>query len=323
MIDDDLEFKIRRKTVDQYASKSIVKQALSVAMSSQKPQAVMKMVSFGKGQKQVKNLARYITSKENSDATVETHDGEVMDLDEMMGEVDRWFDGETKKRKNQRDAIHMVLSAPQGESLEATRKAVRGFAQKTFSDNDYFFAMHGDTKHPHAHIVIRNNHGKKLRHDKETLKEWRSEFAKELRGQGIDVASSSRVSRGIWNKSTKMAIKKMRERGVTPETDKKKVEQAERELKEGKGDSKYDKYLKEMYQSAKKLYLGIASEIKKSGVKDSDKIAKILTDHANSLSEPKTEMKKIKEGLVEAKQKQNTKGSAEDRRKSKQTDIER
>jgi hypothetical protein len=59
--------------------------------------------------------------------------------------------------------------------------------------------LHTDQPHPHVHLVVKaiSEQGKRLNIRKETLREWRREFARHLRAQGIAANATERVVRGI------------------------------------------------------------------------------------------------------------------------------
>jgi MobA/VirD2-like, nuclease domain len=58
--------------------------------------------------------------------------------------------------------------------------------------------MHTDEPHPHVHLVLKavNEQGERLNIRKATLREWRREFARHLRDQGIAANATERAVRG-------------------------------------------------------------------------------------------------------------------------------
>jgi hypothetical protein len=135
-----------------------------------------------------------------------------------MNEVDETLDewsSDFSSRKNSRDTVHLVLSAPKGSDRLATHRALRSFAAETFSNNySYVFTMHNDTDNPHGHLIVkmRGHDGIKLDPRKSDLKMWREHFAEKCHEHEIEVDCSSRLSRGIGSKGRRMNIIKMSER---------------------------------------------------------------------------------------------------------------
>jgi hypothetical protein len=99
------------------------------------------------------------------------------------------------KRSDSRDTAHVVFSMPPGSPVEALRGAVRATTAKSFPDHEWVFGIHEDTKHPHAHMVLKmrsREKGKKLRLNKPQLYLLRERFAEAARERGFQ---------RIWKKS--------------------------------------------------------------------------------------------------------------------------
>jgi MobA/VirD2-like, nuclease domain len=93
----------------------------------------------------------------------------------------------------------IVLSMPPGTSAKGVLDAARNFAREEFAlKHRYVFAMHTDEPHPHVHIVVKavSEHGQRLHVNPDTLREWRHEFARHLRDQGIAANATERAVRG-------------------------------------------------------------------------------------------------------------------------------
>jgi transposase InsO family protein len=58
--------------------------------------------------------------------------------------------------------------------------------------------MHTDQQNPHVHLVVKaeDNYGRKLHIDKSMLREWREDFARLMRDQGIAANATPRFVRG-------------------------------------------------------------------------------------------------------------------------------
>lgn len=55
--------------------------------------------------------------------------------------------------------------------------------------------LHTDQKHPHVHLVVKaeNELGRRLHIDKQLLRDWREDFARLMREQGIAANATPRA----------------------------------------------------------------------------------------------------------------------------------
>jgi Relaxase/Mobilisation nuclease domain len=93
----------------------------------------------------------------------------------------------------------LMFSMPTGTPPQAVREAVRNFAREEFAlKHRYAMVLHTDEPHPHVHMVVKavSEQGVRLNIRKETLREWRREFARHLRAQGIAANATDRFVRG-------------------------------------------------------------------------------------------------------------------------------
>src|SRR6185437_7873736 len=82
---------------------------------------------------------------------------------------------------------------------EKVLAAAHAFAREKFGvRHRYAMALHTDQAHPHVHLLVKaeNEYGKRLHVDKPMLREWREDFARTMREQGIAANATSRVIRG-------------------------------------------------------------------------------------------------------------------------------
>ena len=177
------------------------------------PQAVVKVTSYSRGREACRRHWSYISRK--GTLSLETESGELLtDREQQRSALDGLsFD----KRKNARDQVNVVASAPKGASPEAVRRAARAFAQDAFAGQHYVFVLHEDKGHPHVHFAVAlKSKTKKLDPRKQDLYRWREQWAAKARTQGIELACSPRAARGIGRKGQKLPIYHMQQRGVTP-----------------------------------------------------------------------------------------------------------
>jgi hypothetical protein len=93
----------------------------------------------------------------------------------------------------------LMFSMPPGTAPKAVQAAVRNFAREEFAlKHRYAMVLHTDEPHPHMHVVVKavSEQGERLNIRKETLREWRREFARHLRTQGIAANATDRFVRG-------------------------------------------------------------------------------------------------------------------------------
>jgi hypothetical protein len=96
--------------------------------------------------------------------------------------------------------VHKImLSMPPGTPPKGVLEAARNFAREEFAlKHRYALALHTDEPHPHVHLVVKavSEQGVRLNIRKATLREWRQEFARHLRDQGIAANATERAVRG-------------------------------------------------------------------------------------------------------------------------------
>ena len=93
----------------------------------------------------------------------------------------------------------VVLSMPPGTPARRVLEAARNFAREQFAlKHRYALALHTDEPHPHVHLVVKavSEQGIRLHTNPAALREWRHEFARHLREQGIAANATERAVRG-------------------------------------------------------------------------------------------------------------------------------
>jgi hypothetical protein len=76
-------------------------------------------------------------------------------------------------------------------------------------------ALHTHQQHPHVHLVVKAEgiDGRRLHIDKAMLREWRQDFARMMREQGIAANATPRSARGQTKRAAKDAFYRTRRRG--------------------------------------------------------------------------------------------------------------
>jgi hypothetical protein len=94
---------------------------------------------------------------------------------------------------------NIVLSMPSPAPPSKVLAAARMFAREKFgAQHRYAMVLHTDQAHPHVHLVVKaeSEDGRRLHIDKPMLREWRENFARMMREQGVAANSTPGVLRG-------------------------------------------------------------------------------------------------------------------------------
>jgi MobA/VirD2-like, nuclease domain len=94
---------------------------------------------------------------------------------------------------------NIVLSMPAPAPPDKVLAAAKIFARERFGlKHRYAMALHAHQGHPHVHIVVKAEglDASRLHIDKAMLREWRQDFARMMRDQGIAANATPRAVRG-------------------------------------------------------------------------------------------------------------------------------
>jgi hypothetical protein len=112
---------------------------------------------------------------------------------------------------------NIVLSMPSPTPPAKVRAAARTFAREKFgAKHRYATVLHTHQHHPHVHLVVKaeREDGKgRLHIDKAMLREWRQDFAHEMRKQGIAANATPRSVRGETKRALKNVFYRTQARG--------------------------------------------------------------------------------------------------------------
>jgi len=109
-----------------------------------------------------------------------------------------------------------VLSMPSPTPPDKVLAAARVFAREKFGvKHRYAMALHTHQQHPHVHLVVKAEgiEGRRLHIDKAMLREWREDFARMMRDQGIAANATPRAVRGQGKKGMPPAAYQTRRHG--------------------------------------------------------------------------------------------------------------
>jgi hypothetical protein len=174
------------------------------------PEVMVKVLT--KGGQDLKAVARHLNylSREGN-VEIETDDGRRLIGEEAEQELLEDWDLDLEEARRTRELrsrpgiarpklVHkVVLSMPAGTPPDGLLRAARTFARETFgAKHRYAMVLHTDEPHPHVHMIVKaaSEEGVRLNIRKVTLREWRQEFARHLRAQGISANATDRAVRG-------------------------------------------------------------------------------------------------------------------------------
>jgi hypothetical protein len=112
----------------------------------------------------------------------------------------------------------VVFSMPAGTPPEGLLRGARSFARETFgAKHRYAMVLHTDEPHPHVHMVVKavSEKGVRLNIRKATLREWRRDFARHLRAQGISANATDKAVRGPTRANLSDGMYRAMQRGAS------------------------------------------------------------------------------------------------------------
>lgn len=191
------------------------------------PEVMVKVTGGGISAGAVSAHFGYISRR--GELEIETDEGERIPKEAQKEFLEDWHleltagqyragrDGKQEARKVK--LVHkIVLSMPAPTPPEKVLAAARTFAREKFAlQHRYAMVLHTDQPHPHVHMVVKaeGEHGRRLHIGKEMLREWREDFARMMREQGVAANATPRVARGRNKGSTKDPIYRAQRRGAS------------------------------------------------------------------------------------------------------------
>jgi len=278
------------------------------------PQAIVKITSYSRGRDACRRHWTYLSRK--GKLALETETGELLsDREEQCSVLEAWsvsFD----TRKNARDQVNVVVSAPPGASAEAVRIAAREFGNEAFPHRRYVFVLHEDKGHPHVHFAVAlRGKGKKLDPRIADLRRWRELWAKKARKQGIEMACSPRAARGAGRRRPHSPIYHLQRRGITSE----RTKVAVKETVARGADTPWEQYVKERNRAERTAYRQSAKELRTAAKAalpaERTKLEAAATElekFAERLPVAKTRRQQLREALEQQRQNSSSKQERDD-----------
>lgn len=193
------------------------------------PEVMIKVLNKGgQGSRAVKRHVGYIGRY--GDLEIETDDGRALkgrdvgrdlvhdwdlDLDDHRCHADL---ASTYGRQPARLVHKLIFSMPPGTPPDKVLIAVRNLAREEFAlKHRYAMVLHTDEPQPHVHVVVKavSEQGVRLNIRKATLRQWRADFARRLREQGVAANATDRAVRGASRTHKTDGIFRAMQRGVS------------------------------------------------------------------------------------------------------------
>jgi hypothetical protein len=173
------------------------------------PEVMVKVTGGGRKVKAV--AAHLVYLSHDGELELETDDGQWVPVSGQKELLREWHldlsagqyrppPRSTKKPFAGIKLVHnIVLSMPAPTPPDKVLAAARTFARERFGlKYRYAMALHTHQEHPHVHIVVKAEglDASRLHIDKAMLREWRQDFARMMRDQGIAANATPRAVRG-------------------------------------------------------------------------------------------------------------------------------
>jgi hypothetical protein len=198
-----------RRGLDRSGSISSAQRDQIARTVQRTPEVMIKVSGGGRSLKGIRDHVEYIGRE--GELELETDEGDRLKGDEVARTLIEDWDLDlvthrrraavvvTNSRKPPRLVHNIIFSMPAGTPPDKLLTSVRRFAHEEFAlQHRYAMVLHTDQKHPHVHVVVKalSEQSVRLNIRKATLRDWRQEFARCLREQGIAANATERAIRG-------------------------------------------------------------------------------------------------------------------------------
>lgn len=210
------------------------------------PEVMVKVSGGGKSAAGVRAHFAYIDR--HGKLEVHTDDGERLQGEDVAAHlVDVWNleagkgqyrpEPKAEEKDTRPKQVHnIVFSMPAGTPPEKLLAATQTFARAKFADKHrYAMVLHTDQRHPHVHLVVKaqSEEGDRLYIRKPTLRQWRADFASDLRELGVAANATPTALRGRPKASKPDGIYRALKRGQSTLV-RRKAEGVAEELRRGR-----------------------------------------------------------------------------------------
>lgn len=291
-----LTYKEKRAHVERFVQRS--------------PEVVVRVSGGGKTMKHVRDHMSYITRNGKIEA-LDDQGNRVQGKDAVDALHDSWDLDAARGGGRLKQAFNIVLSMPAGTNPDRLLDAAQEFAREQFgAKHPYMMVLHTpDTDphtnappHPHVHLVVRAEgfDGQRLYIRKDTLEEWRQDFASRLRARGIEAQATRRHLRGQWRSAPDIANRKM-EVDRRSRTLEQQFERARSEIEDPHHKRQpWERAIENRRQKVQRQFREAADELRQHG---DEQLAQALERHATTLPPVVTKIDAIKKAIVKEVQK--------------------
>jgi hypothetical protein len=186
------------------------------------PEVMVKVTGGGRKRSAVAAHLSYISDRGKLE--IETDEGERISKHGQKGLLRDWHlelsAGQYREPRNGRPGVklvhNIVLSMPSPTPPQKVLAAAKTFAREKFAlQHRYAMALHTHQEHPHVHLIVKaeGEDGRRLHIDKAMLREWREDFARMMRDQGIAANATPRAVRGQSRQAARDPAYRTRRRG--------------------------------------------------------------------------------------------------------------
>lgn len=207
------------------------------------PEVMVKVTGGGKRVGAVAAHLSYISQE--GELEIETDEGQRVSKEGQKALLKDWHlelsagqyrepRGGKKTARKVKLVHNIVLSMPAPTPPNKVLAAARTFAREKFGvKHRYAMVLHTHQQHPHVHLVVKaeGEDGRRLHIDKALLREWRQDFARMMRDQGIAANATPRAVRGQSKRADRDAAFRAKRHGSSY-TLREQVASVVRELKE-------------------------------------------------------------------------------------------
>lgn len=243
------------------------------------------------------------------DVELQTDDGQrLQDCEAAADLIDDWdLDlaacqsglGGLQRRRAPRLVHKLVFSMPAGTPADKVLLATQGFCREQFAlKHRYVLALHTDEPHPHVHVIIKaiSEQGERLNIRKATLREWREEFASQLRLVGVPANATPRFIRGETRPRKSDGIFRAARRGASTHI-RQRVEAAAAALREANNNGEPAKLrLRETRRELEREWLATSDALRSQG---QTALAEQTRHFVDGLPPARTEREWLTAGLIE------------------------
>jgi len=186
------------------------------------PEVMVKITGSSKGLATARNHLDSISR--NGDVELVTEQGESLKGNRAVRDYKELLRMEQiPEESNKREFLHVVFSMPKDTEVNGLKEAVSNFCKEEFGNRRYVMAFHADTDHRHVHVCVGTRDidradEPRLSPRKGDLRNWREDFAAQLRDVGIDAAASPRSVRFNHKKSKNFVVGKIDESAKSDRT---------------------------------------------------------------------------------------------------------